>query len=111
MFKKNKKKLKKNDFIQDASLENKEKKVDFELKKIQLTEKKEFVKNWEKRRLIDLEEKTKIEKINSLRWLLESITVDEENTIIVSEPKLKSVFSEEEHYKIKEKIFKIIESL
>jgi hypothetical protein len=40
MFKKNKKKLKKNDFIQDASLENKEKKVDFELKKIQLTEKK-----------------------------------------------------------------------
>jgi hypothetical protein len=111
MFKKNKKKLKKNDFIQDASLENKEKKVDFELKKIQLTEKKEFVKNWEKRRLIDLEEKTKIEKINSLRWLLESITVDEENTIIVSEPKLKSVFSEGEHYKIKEKIFKIIESL
>lgn len=103
--------LKQADVSSSATLEQQEKQVDIELKKIQVTEKRELVENWEKRRLTDLEEKTKIDKINSLRWLLESITIDEEETIIGSEPKLKPVFSEEEQWKIKDKIFKLVEHL
>lgn len=105
------KQLKQDNANSNATLDEQEKQVDIDLKKIQVTEKKELVENWEKRRLIDLEEKTKIDKINSLRWLLESITIDEEKTFIGSEPILKPVFSEEEQWKIKDKIFKLVEHL
>lgn len=56
----------------------------------------------EKKRII-------IDKVDSLRRLLESITIDEEVTIINSEPKLKSVLSESDVYKVKEKLFQLIE--
>lgn len=52
--------------------------------------------------------KTIIDKVDSLRKLLESITIDEENTIINSEPKLKSVLNESDVYKVKEKLFELI---
>lgn len=91
-----------------VSLEQQEKELALELKRIEIQEKKESVENWEKKKLLDLEEKTKIDKLNSLRWLLESVTIDEDATIIGSEPKLKNVFTEEERFKIKHKIFKIL---
>ena len=53
--------------------------------------------------------KTIIDKVDSLRKLLESITIDEEGTIINSEPKLKSVLNESDVYKVKEKLFQLIE--
>lgn len=52
--------------------------------------------------------KTIIDKVDSLRRLLESITIDEENTIINSEPRLKNVLNESDVYKVKEKLFELI---
>lgn len=54
-------------------------------------------------------EKTIIDKVDSLRRLLESVTIDEENTIINSEPKLKRILNESDVYKVKKKLFQLIE--
>ena len=50
--------LKKPDVISSATLAQQEKQVDIELKKLEATEKKELVENWEKRRLTPVSEET-----------------------------------------------------
>lgn len=90
-------------------LADEEKRADIELKKLQVKEKTLQLDEWEKRKLTNEDNKTNIDKINSLRWLLVSITIDEEKTILGSEPIFKSVFSDDEKQKIKSKMMLIVE--
>jgi len=55
-------------------------------------------------------EKT-IDSINTLRYLLEGYTFDIDTTILNSEPKYKTILTEEETYVVKKKLFELIEKL
>jgi hypothetical protein len=52
-----------------------------------------------------------LDQINSLRNLITETILDEDKTILASEPKIKSVFSEDEIKKMKKKIWSLIEKL
>ncbi|MCX7743021.1 MAG: hypothetical protein N2167_00505 [Flavobacteriales bacterium] len=91
-----------------TNLQEEEKRINLELKKLEAAEKKAQIEDWEKRKLDDNEAKTLIEKIETLRRLLESVQVDEEKTIIGSENRLKNVFTEEETWCIKNKLFQLM---
>lgn len=93
------------------SFQQEEKQINLELKKLEAAEKRAQIEDWEKRKLDDNEAKTLIEKIETLRRLLESVQVDEENNIIGSDNRLKNVFSEEETWSIKHKLFQLITKL
>jgi hypothetical protein len=91
-----------------STLLQEEKRINLELKKLEAAEKRAQIEDWEKRKLDDTEAKTLIEKIETLRRLLESVQVDEERSIIGSDTRLKNVFSEEEEWSIKHKLFQLI---
>jgi len=102
-------KLNKTDVGGSDILADEEKRADIELKKLEAKENTLRLKVWEKRKLDNEDNKTNVEKMNSLRLLLESITVDEERTIIGSEPIFKPVFSENERRHIKAKMLLLME--
>ena len=84
------------------TLNEQERKAELQFIKLEIAEKKS--------QIIDTEERTKIEKVNSLRWLLESLTIDEERTVLGSEPVFKSVFNEAQQIKIRQKAMKIVDN-
>ncbi len=90
-------------------LADEEKRVDIDLKKLSVKEKTRQLEEWQSREIANNENKTLVEQINSLRNLLESITIDSEKTILGSEPVWGQVFNETETQKIKEKIMQLID--
>ena len=101
--------LNKPDVSSSVILADEEKRADIELKKLQAKEKTLQLEDWQKRKLTNEDNKTNVDKMNSLRWLLESITIDEERTIMGSEPIFKPVFSDVEKQKIKAKMMLLME--
>lgn len=92
-------------------MKEEEEKINLELKKLEAAEKRAMVEDWEKRKLDDIDEKTKLEKIEVLRRLLESSISDDENFIPGTEQRFRPVFREEESWLIKKKLFEIINKL
>lgn len=93
-----------------TSVQEEERRIDIELKRLQAQEKRAFIENWELRRIADSEERIKIDKIYMLKSMLESTMIDCDRTYVGSEPTPKPTFSEAEQHRIKEKIFKILSS-
>jgi hypothetical protein len=85
-------------------------KAEIQLKQLEVKEKKAAIKKG-KREILNEESKTEIEKINSLRWLLESITIDTEKTILGSEPILKHTLTEQESDFVWQKIIELVGKL
>lgn len=90
-----------------SELDDKQKQAEIKLKE------QEFEHNDKKlhndiQKLKDDEQKTLIDKVSSCRQLLDSISIDEEKTILGSEPILKNTFNSSETKIIKEKIFELL---
>lgn len=65
----------------------------------------------DEKRIVNDKDKTLIDKISSVRWLLESITIDVDKTILGSEPILKQTFDSQEQKILKDKLFNLVKQL
>tara|TARA_R110000868_G_scaffold115997_8_gene309377 strand:+ start:3234 stop:3554 length:321 start_codon:yes stop_codon:yes gene_type:complete len=86
------------------------KEVEIQLKKLEVREKESIIKTAEDK--AD-ESKTRllVEQIGQLDGMLQSLVIDEEKSILGSEPKFMRVYNEQELYMIKDKLFKILKKV
>jgi len=86
-----------------------DKKLDIQRKRLNIRMEKLELKEFERRKLEVDEHKILVEKVDSLYWLLSGTIIDEEKTLLGSEPMLKCIVSAKEKGIIKQKLFEIIE--
>lgn len=92
----------------DLDLELKE--VEIRLKRLEADEKESMIKT-ELDKLEESKTRLIIEQIGQLDWMLQSVVIDEEESILGSEPKFMRVYNEEEIYMIKDKLFKTLKKV
>ncbi|WP_395974231.1 hypothetical protein [Chryseobacterium cucumeris] len=92
------------------NLEETTKQLENDLKKAQIEKEQASTKDIENKNLEALE-KIKIEKVQTLRFLLQANTIDAEKNIPGCEPLYIPLFNETEQYTIKEKLFEVIKTL
>lgn len=86
------------------------KEVEIRLKRLEADEKESMIKTAEDK-LEESKTRLIIEQIGQLDWMLQSVVIDEEESILGSEPKFKRVYNEEEIYMIKDKLFKTLKKV
>ena len=95
----------------NKAIEQEEKLIAIELKKLELEEKKTMIHAWENRRLQMEEMASQVNVLDTLRWLLEANNIDEENSVPGMSQVYRPVFSEREQAAIRKKILEIVERL
>lgn len=91
-----------------ATLEMTEKKVDIQMKRLELKNDKIDIEQFEPRRIALGEQNILIQKVGELRLLLSFSAVDEEKTIFGSEPMFKNILDQEEKKMVKAKLRELI---
>ena len=85
-----------------------EKKVDIQKKRLDIRKEKQSLKELDKRKIIIDEQKLLVDKVGELRYLLSDFTIDEERTILGSEPMLKCIVSGEERKMVTTKLRELL---
>ena len=93
-----------------TTLELELKEVEIQLKKLEAREKESMIKTAEDK-VEESKTRLLVEQIGQLDWMLQSLVIDEEKSILGSEPKFKRVYNEQEVYVIKDKLFKILKKV
>ncbi len=93
-----------------TTLELELKEVEIQLKKLEAREKESMIKTAEDK-VEESKTRLLVEQISQLDWMLQSLVIDEEKSILGSEPKFMRVYSEREVYVIKDKLFKILKKV
>ncbi len=93
-----------------TTLELELKEVEIQLKKLEAREKESMIKTAEDK-VEESKTRLLVEQIAQLDWMLQSLVIDEEKSILGSEPKFMRVYNEEEIYMIKDKLFKILKKV
>ena len=93
-----------------TTLELELKEVEIQLKKLEAREKESMIKTAEDK-VEESKTRLLVEQISQLDWMLQSLVIDEEKSILGSEPKFMRVYNEEEIYMIKDKLFKILKKV
>ena len=93
-----------------TTLELELKEVEIQLKKLEAREKESMIKTAEDK-VEESKTRLLVEQIAQLDWMLQSLVIDEEKSILGSEPKFMRVYNEEEIYMIKDKLFKTLKKV
>jgi len=93
-----------------ATLEVELKEAEIQLKKLEIRG-KEFMIQAELVRVEESKTRLMLEQISKLDWMLQSLVIDEEKSVFGSEPKFMRVYTEEEVYLIKDKLFKTLKKV
>jgi hypothetical protein len=96
--------------LQLKKLELREKELELKLKDVETREKEASIKN-ETDRLDNTKSNLLVSQLYILNWMLESAVIDEEKSIIGSEPKLMRTYDDDEIDIIKDKVFKILNKM
>ena len=89
-----------------------EKKVEIQKKRIEIQKEKFNIAESTERKKIGIDEKNMlITKIKELRIILGDYTIDDEKTIMGSEPMLKPIITSEEQKIVRRKLMQLIEQL
>ena len=96
--------------LRQKELEIQGKELDIKFRELELEEKRKRL-DGEDDRLKNEIDKVKISKLDTLRWLLTSWDIDEEQTQVGSELKFKNTFDESDRRDLKTKIYNILKKL
>lgn len=85
-----------------------EKKVEIQKKILEIKKEKVNLQNLKQKKFSAEEEQVLVNKVAELRYLLDNVTIDEERTILGSEPFLKPIITGEEREIVKAKIIELL---